>query len=243
MKKKGAWKKGILCTVCLLILLLGLILLKIVRVNLWFAGDYEVRGVDVSHYQGEIDWEKMAEQDVDFAFIKATEGSGHVDERFYDNWQAVGQTDLAVGAYHFFSFDSPGRTQAEQFINTVGDLTGKLPPAVDIEYYGEKAGNPPDKEAMAAELQEMLALLEVHYQRKPIIYTTYEVYDRYIKGNFDEYPLWIRNVYYPPMGEMGERWTFWQYTDREILEGYEGQEKYVDMNVFRWTFRELEELF
>lgn len=240
--KKNIWKKSILCAVCLGIILSALLFMKIIRINPYFAASYEVQGIDVSHYQGAVDWEEIAAQDVDFAFIKATEGSSHVDEYFYDNWQAAAQTELYVGAYHFFSFDSPGQTQAELFIDTVGDLKGKLAPAIDIEYYGEKEKDPPKQEAVRKELRDMLEILEEHYQKTPVIYTTYKVYDRYLKGEFEEYPLWLRNVYYPPMGDLGEKWTFWQYTDRAVLEGYEGEEKYIDRNVFRGTLDELEEL-
>lgn len=239
---RNRWKKRILCILCAGIVLIGLVLAKVIRITPIFAEAYELQGIDVSHYQGVIDWKKIAAQDVDFAFIKATEGSSYVDEYFYENWQAAAGTELYVGAYHFFSFDSGGRTQAEAFIKTVGSLEGKLAPVIDIEYYGEKEKNPPDREVVAEELKTMLALLEEHYGRKPVIYTTYKVYDRYIRDEFDEYPLWIRNVYCPPVGEPGEKWVFWQYTDRARLEGYEGQETYIDRNVFRGTLDELEEL-
>lgn len=215
---------------------------KKIQITPMAAGKYEIAGVDVSHYQGIIDWEKLSEQDIEFAFIKATEGSSHLDERFHDNWREAGKTSLYVGAYHFFSFDSDGKGQAEFYIDTVGDLNGKMAPVVDVEFYGNKRNNPPQSEEVAKQLGEMLEILEEHYHIKPIIYTTYEGYNRYIKDEFEEYPLWIRNVYYPPLFSIGERWTFWQYTDTAVLRGYKGEEKYIDMNVFRGTQKELEEL-
>lgn len=84
-------------------------------------------------------------------------------------------------------------------------------------------------------MQNFLDVLEEHYQIKPIIYTTYKVYRRYIEDEFEEYPLWIRNVYYSPDLDMKGKWQFWQYTDRAVLEGYEGAEKYIDLNVFGGT--------
>lgn len=218
-----------------------LVLTKKLRLNTFFAEKYEIQGIDVSHYQGNIDWKALAGQDISFAFIKATEGSSYVDEYFYGNWQAASQTDLLIGAYHFFSFDSPARTQAELYINTVGNLSGRLSPVVDVEYYGDKASNPPDKEDVTEELTKLLLLLEEHYQTKPIIYTTYTVYHNYIKGNFDTYPLWIRNVYFPPDINMKGKWTFWQYSDRAVLDGYCGIEKYIDLNVFHGSLTELAE--
>lgn len=216
-----------------------LILSKQVKITPFFAENYELDGIDISHYQGEIDWKKMEEQGIDFVFIKATEGSSYVDQRFEENWQKSGQTSLLTGAYHFFSFDSSGKTQAEHYIDAVGALQGKLPPVIDVEYYGDKEQNPPSPKEVQANLAVMLDALEEYYQVKPIIYTTYKAYHDFLKGGFEEYPLWIRNVYYPPVLL---DWTFWQYTDKAVLDGYQGTEKYIDKNVFRGTKEELKYL-
>lgn len=212
------------------------------QMNHIFAKQYEVHGVDVSHYQGVIDWPKLADQGLDFAMIKATEGSGHVDERFFENWKAAGQTDLYVGAYHFFSFDSGGDQQAAFFINTVGEMNGKLAPVIDVEYYGDKRSNPPLKEDVVENLTAMLEALEQQYQVKPIIYTTFTIYNEYIKDEFQDYPLWVRSVRCPPTLLFGNQWHFWQYMDTAILEGYEGAEEHIDMNVFKGTRQDLEQL-
>lgn len=113
---------------------------------------YPVIGVDVSKYQGAIDWPVLAAQSIDFAFVKATEGSSHQDERFAQNWSGAQTAGLRVGAYHFFSFDSPAETQSENFIKTVIPFEGMLPPVVDIELYGEKKRRPPDRDAVRKEL-------------------------------------------------------------------------------------------
>lgn len=214
---------------------------------------YPVRGVDVSHYQGDIDWNVLSQENIRFAYIKATEGSSHVDNRFAKNWQAARETDLAVGAYHFFSFDSPGESQAANFIQCVEQATvserstqaetaeqtavlSMLPPVVDVEYYGDKKINPPVPEAVQTELQTFLNLIEDHYGKTPVIYSTEEVWDRYLKGHFDSYPLWIRNVYTYPANDAD--WTFWQYSNRHRLQGYSGEEVYIDMNVFCGSLEE-----
>ena len=234
MKKKRIYL--ILLLAALIIVLTGILIIKKkIKLTPIFASRFKVTGVDVSHYQGTIDWEKLAGQNLDFAFIKATEGSSHVDECFYDNWQKAGKTDLCIGAYHFFSFDSAGETQAQLYIDTVGNLNGKMAPVVDVEFYGDKESNPPSKDEVVEQLGNMLSALEECYQVKPVIYTTYKVYNSYIKDEFEEYPLWIRNVYYQPLIIAGNKWTFWQYTDTAVLEGYQGTEKYIDMNVFRGT--------
>lgn len=205
------------------------------------AEGYEVRGVDVSHYQGSIDWNVLAEEQIEFAYIKATEGSGHVDTQFYENWEAAEATDLKIGAYHFFSFDSPAETQAQLYIETVGSLSGKLIPVVDIEFYGDKFSNPPEESEIVNELKTMLELLETEYGVKPMVYTTYTFYYKYLDGEIDDYPLWIRNVYFSPNLDMRKEWTFWQYTDQAVLEGYSGAEEHIDLNVFYGSLDELDE--
>ena len=136
---------------------------KIISLTGVWAKNYEVQGIDVSHYQGEIDWQKIQDAQMQFAFIKATEGSSHIDECFAYNWREAAKTDMRIGAYHFFSFDSPPQTQAELFIQTVGTLSGKLPPVVDVEYYGDRQKNPPDEKETVDHLKVMLGILENQY--------------------------------------------------------------------------------
>lgn len=190
---------------------------------------YPVLGVDVSHYQGDINWSDIEEQNVSFAFIKATEGSGHIDESASFNLSSAAETDIKISAYHFFSFDSPGETQAENYISVVEPEAIDMPPVVDIEYYGDKQHNKPSAEECEEILRPLLEILEEHYGTKPIIYTTLPVYNRYIKENFSEYPLWIRNVFCEP--QLIE-WKFWQYSDKGELYGFVGEEKYIDLNVY-----------
>jgi len=194
--------------------------------------DYPVRGVDVSAYQGDIDWEILSSQNIDFAFIKATEGSSFVDKKFAYNFAEAQKTDLSIGAYHFFSFDSQGKTQAENFIKNVIPFDGMLPPVIDFEFYGDKADNPPEKDKVHAELKAFISEIESCYGLSPIIYATEETYELYLKTDFSQYDIWIRDVITKPNFS---QWTFWQYTNREKLDGYKGPEKYIDMNVFNGT--------
>lgn len=196
---------------------------------------YPVFGVDVSNYQGDINWQKLEEQGVRFAFIKATEGSGHTDESIRRNIERATETGIKISAYHFFSFDSPGETQAENFIAAVGDDEITLPPVIDIEYYADKKKHKPTQEETEAILRPLLEKLEDHYGVKPMIYTTLPVYYRYVKKHFSDYPLWIRSVNFEP--DM-VNWTFWQYDDHGKLDGYYGDEEFIDFNVYR--YRELD---
>jgi lysozyme len=156
--------------------------------------NYPIRGVDVSSYQGIINWDILSKQGIDFAYIKATEGSSFVDNRFSYNWEHANTTSLRIGAYHFFSFDSSGLTQAENFIKIVPALDSSLPPVVDFEFYGDKEKNLPDTTKAKENLRVLLEKLEVQYNKKPIIYVTGKSFNLYIKNDFKDYPIWIRNI-------------------------------------------------
>lgn len=184
------------------------------------AEKYEVRGVDVSEYQGEVDWDKIKEQGISFAFIKATEGSESQDEFFDVNFEKLKNTDMLLGVYHFFSFESDGNSQAQNYINVVGNVEEDdsiMLPIIDVEFYGYYKKAKPSKEWVREELQEIADKLESTYRVKPIIYTTMEFYDYYIDGNFSDYDIWIRNIITKPDLE-NRVWKFWQYTGKGRLE-------------------------
>jgi lysozyme len=203
---------------------------------------FPLRGVDVSSYQGDIDWEALRRQGVSFAFIKATEGSGSQDLRFADNWQGATNASLYAGAYHFFSYDSPGETQADNYIGTVPRQAGTLPPVVDVEFYGDWEKHPPGRSEVEPELKALLNRLEEAYGVKPILYATGKAYTLFLQGDYEEYPLWIRNVLTEPSLPDGRGWTFWQYTDKGWLDGYRGKERFIDLNVFHGSEEELKAL-
>lgn len=206
---------------------------KTIFINKWFVNEKNSTiGVDVSSYQADIDMEKLKEQNIAFIYIKATEGSSSQDDRFAENWKNAEEASLLSGAYHFFSYDSEGKTQAENFIKTVGkDIKGRLIPVVDVEYYGDKEKNPPVKEDVRRELKTYLSMIENEYGVKPMIYTRADIYQYYLKGEFDEYKKWISSLYTPLSLNYKDNWYIWQYYNRGVLEGYSGGEKYIDLNV------------
>ncbi len=201
----------------------------VIRLNKPSETDYPVRGVDVSEYQGEIDWAKIAAQGIDFTYIKATEGSSYADPYFAQNLPGAEAAGLRAGAYHFFSFDSPGLSQAESFIRTVPARDSMLPPAVDLELYGAYQEDPKPADDVWLELQATLDALKAAYGKRPVLYVTDRAYDLYVSGRDLPYDIWIRSVYLSPRVE---NWTFWQYSDKGTLDGYAGEEKYIDLNVF-----------
>ena len=202
------------------------------QVNRWVVKDSDIVGVDISEYQADVDMEKLAEQNVQFIYMKATEGSGFTDSRFADNWAAAAEHGIPAGAYHFFSFDSPGSMQAQNYIDTVGQLgIRNLIPAVDVEFYADKRNDPPEREELIRELGHFLDALEEEYHVKPMIYAPREICENYLLGHFDEYPRWVRSIYYPVTFETGDSWVLWQYSDTGELEGYLGGEHYIDLDV------------
>lgn len=223
--KTFKYKKILVLCVAVLI---PLFLLYKVTMSQFFAqkiGErYDLQGVDVSHFQGTIDWQEIESQGIGFTYIKATEGSSFVDENLDANYNAVKETDIAYGFYHFISLDSPAETQMENFKKAVEGYDMKLVPAIDIEWYGDQRNNPPDKEKVLSQLKELSDLMEKEYGQKPVIYTTQTYYLKFLAGEIEDFPLWIRNVYTLP----AQNWVIWQYTDRAVLEGYKGEEKYID---------------
>lgn len=200
-----------------------------ININKWFTSG-QTLGVDVSSYQEKVDFVKLKEQGVQFAYIKATEGATHVDVSFAEKWLAADEAEVLAGAYHFFSYSESGARQAENFIKTIGDLDGRLIPAVDMELSTAEVRNPPEVADVVKSLKAFLAVVEEKYGVKPLIYAQKDYYDKYLAADFSEYPRWVRNVFYPILIDVGDNWAVWQYNDRGELQGYEG-EKYIDMNV------------
>ena len=202
----------------------------IIHINHPELKGYKVKGVDVSSYQGDIDWDVLAAQGIEFAYIKATEGSKTVDRCFEANWKGASDTSLRIGAYHFFSFESSGENQAKLFCNTVKAVPNMLPPVIDVEFYGRfGSGDDIDVDAVKKELRSMIDILTKHYGVKPIIYVSSETYELIVKDDFADCGIWYRSVYGPVPSDV--RWTIWQYSNRYVLKGYNGSERYIDMNV------------
>ena len=196
---------------------------------------YPVRGVDVSHYQGSIDWRVLSGQGIDFAYIKATEGSSFVDPQFERNWTEASNTELRIGAYHFFSFESSGEAQANHFLKHITKAERMLPPAVDVEPYGVYRGKEALDSRVMSELKVWLAMVEAEMGVKPVVYTV-KAYHEQLQEELPGYDLWIRRVYSSPPAEI--EWMFWQYSNRMRLDGYPGEERFIDMNVFSGTKEE-----
>ena len=189
---------------------------------------YKVHGIDISHYQGDINW-KMLEQTrqgqfpVQFIFMKATEGGDYSDKRFVANFDSAKAHGFIRGAYHFYNPKTDVNKQADFFINSVKLEPGDLPPVLDIEKKGK------DIPKLQADLKHWLRRIENHYGVKPIIYASYKFKNRYLNDSvFNSYPYWIAHYYVDSVQYKGD-WKFWQHTDVGTLPGIKEQ---VDLNIF-----------
>jgi lysozyme len=191
--------------------------------------EYEIHGIDVSKYQSAISWEAVKEMEVHdikigFAFMKATEGNGNTDTYFKRNWRKAKEAGIVRGAYHFFIATKDGRTQAQNFISHVNLEPGDLPPVLDVE---QAYGASPAQVRKA--VQTWLNIVETYYKVKPIIYTYIDFYEKYLKGSFDDYPLWVAHYLQPHQPRITRDWTFWQHSEQGRVNGIVSK---VDFNVF-----------
>lgn len=190
-----------------------------------------VHGVDVSRWQGDIDWEKLRTQGANFAYIKATDGGDHLDPMFRKNWRAAKQAGMKRGAYHFFYWCRTAGEQADWFIRNVPKEADALPPVIDVEYNGESACKRRISRAKVLEKIQVFAdKLERHYGQRPVIYTAPDFYRDNLRGEFLDYPFWLRSVAaHPSKIYAGRKWLFWQYSGSGLSHGVEGK---IDLNAF-----------
>ncbi len=192
---------------------------------------YAVHGVDVSRWQGNINWSVLRKNGANFAYIKATDGGDHLDPMFRRNWQGAQAAGVKRGAYHFFYWCRPAAHQADWFIRHVPRDANALPPVIDVEW--TRSRNCPRHPSQAAVLKKMntfMNMLEAHYGQRPIIYTAPDFYEDNLAGAFPEHPFWLRAVAeHPSKVYPGRRWVFWQYSGTGLSKGV-GEK--IDLNVF-----------
>jgi lysozyme len=190
-----------------------------------------VHGVDVSRWQGEIDWDKLRTQGANFVYIKATDGGDHLDPMFRKNWRAAQKAGLKHGAYHFFYWCRTAGEQADWFIRNVPRERGALPPVIDVEWNGESScRRHPSRDQVLEKMQVFLDRLERYYGQRPIIYTSPDFYRDNLRGELLDYPFWLRSVAaHPSKVYPGRKWIFWQYSSSGISHGVDGR---IDLNVF-----------
>ncbi|WP_306118634.1 MULTISPECIES: GH25 family lysozyme [unclassified Roseitalea] len=191
-----------------------------------------VHGIDVSKWQGEIDWKAVRRAGIEFAFIKATEGGDRLDETFMRNWHDAGRAGVPRSGYHFFYFCTSAERQARWFIRNVPRDRTALPHVLDVEWNHKSPTcrfRPPPG-TVRAEMTVFLDTLERHYGKRPIIYTTIAFHRDNLEGHMKDEVFWLRSVKaHPRVVYAGRDFTFWQYTGTGRVPGIGGD---TDINVF-----------
>lgn len=196
-------------------------------------GDHAVQGIDVSKFQGPIDWTTVRASGVSFAYIKGTEGGDRVDDRFAENWAAAKAAGVPRGAYHFYYFCRTGAEQAAWFIRNVPNDPTALPPVLDMEWnhLSPTCRIRPPVDVVRAEMANFLRIVERHYGKRPIIYTSVDFHRDRLVGAFPSHHFWLRSVAGHPSlkYDVSRSFSIWQHTATGSVPGVTGA---VDRNVF-----------
>jgi len=197
----------------------------LLRVNYPSRGSYPVRGVDVSHHQGAVDWPAVRAAGIHFAFIKASEGADHRDREFERNWSGARSAGVARGAYHFFTFCTPGLAQADNFLSVAPLDAPVLPLSVDVEFTGNCVGWD-SVDTIRRELVAFVGHVRSRVGHAPLLYTTEEVRAELVPAELHPERYWLRSLWGEPSSA---EWQFWQYSDTGTVPGIS---TVVDLNVF-----------
>lgn len=195
-----------------------------------------LHGIDVSHWSGEIDWEDIDLDKVEFVFAKSTEGSTGIDEQFETFKRGAKSAGIPFGAYHFFSTKSDPVEQAQHFLLNGSVQTGSLPPVLDIEQTSGSVSKEQLQKSALIWLQEV----ESQTGCRPLVYASLSFYNENMGSSLTEYGLWIAKYSEPlELPDNVTDWVFWQYTNDQRIKGVPGD---VDLNRFNGSARDLNKL-
>lgn len=188
-------------------------------------------GIDVSHYQGTIDWDRVVKAgQISYAYLKATEGATYVDDTYEYNLREARRVGLSVGSYHFYRPNVSPRDQFDNIVRTIRADQQDLVPIIDIEHRGNVS-----EEKFIADLTQLLQMVEKHYGKKPLLYSYQNFYNRHFAGRFSGYH-WMIAKYQDeePVLTDGRDYIMWQYTSKGSLDGIRG---HVDRSCLMGSYR------
>ncbi len=198
-------------------------------------------GFDISHYQNkeDIKWDSLSIGNktipLEFVVMRATMGNRNADKNFDEFWTSAKEHHLIRGAYHFYRADEDPVIQANNFLDNVKLESGDLPPVLDIEKIPKTKSN----EKLIEDLKVWCKIVEETYGVKPIIYTYYHYYKDFLRGEFDDYPIWLANYNDVPAPSPEDQWDFWQFTENGIVYGINSK---IDLNIYNggvWSLKNL----
>ncbi len=200
-------------------------------------GPNTVPGIDVSEYQGSINWGAVAGSGIAYAITRVGDGT-YLDSTFETNWSGIKAAGMIRGAYQFFEPGEDPNELANIMIQKMGPLgDGDLPPTLDVEVTG---GQSPA--TINANIHTWVNAVQAATGRRPIIYVgKYFWQDNDGTSDFSSYPLWLAAYVSgcPNTPDQWSSWTMWQYADNGDIPGIGGN---VDRDMFNGTIDELEGL-
>ncbi|MEP7239758.1 MAG: GH25 family lysozyme [Devosia sp.] len=190
-----------------------------------------IQGMDVARYQGAVDYSRAAAAGIRFVYMKATEGNDYLDPNFRKNWASAKASGMAHGAYHFMTWCSRAAEQARWFVKNVPVDPTALPPVLDLEWNHDSSCKTKFSKAdMLEKIHVLLAAMEQHTGKVPVIYTDMTFNRDILAGEHFDNPFWVRSTAAEPTDRYGSRnWMFWQWTQTGVLNGVAGE---VDRNAF-----------
>lgn len=193
----------------------------------------QATGIDVSHFQGTVNWKEVAASGAVFAFVKATQGITYVDPQFAVNWPALKEAGLLRGAYHFYEPADDPASQAHHFLSTVTLEPGDLPPVLDVEINGGVSS-----QQLWNGVSAWLQAVQTATGRQPLVYTA----PGFWSSNSPDlaltcHPLWLADYASQPTLPHGwSTWQFWQHSQTGTVAGVSGS---VDLDLFNGTAQQL----
>ena len=198
------------------------------------------KGIDVSHWQGNIKWDKVAAAGVHFALLKASEAYTFKDSKFARNWKGCHDNGIRCGAYHFFRPNKDGVRQAENLLRQL-DAVGygkkeDLIPTIDCEDYDGSG-----KAKYRQQLQDCLDKVKSETGVKPIIYTQQSFWKKVSNPDFSSYPLWVVDISKDPprLPSHWQDYVIWQYSHTGKVSGVSGN---CDVNRFAGAPGDLDDI-
>ena len=186
-----------------------------------------LKGIDVSRYQGNIDWQRVArDKHADYVYIKVSENASLIDPRYYDNVREARRANIPVGSYHFYSPSASPMVQLMNLKRAMPNLKHQdLVPMIDVEVRGRQ-----NYKTFIEGLKQFLLAVEREYGVRPIIYTGTNFFNKYLAGRFDDYMFMVaRYGDEPPCLNGNPKLVIWQYSDCGRVSGIN---HHVDLSTF-----------
>lgn len=190
-----------------------------------------VKGIDVSVYQGTINWTAVKNDGVKFAMVRVSDGLNSPDSKFDTNWPAVKAAGIKRGAYQFFRPGQDALAQANMLLAKIGSKIGpdEMPPTIDVE-----ASDGQSAATITAKVKTWINRVKAVTGRDPIIYTGFYFWrDSVGAPNITSSPLWhaqYTTAACPNIAPPWDNWHFWQFSSTGTVAGISGN---VDVN--RWN--------